>query len=67
MRVALETNILVSALIAPTGHPAPIYNAWEEGKFTFLTCAEHLDELRDTLQKPRISESDSPGRTVRSV
>ena len=51
MRVVLDTNILVSALIAPAGNPAAIYNAWEQGRFTLLTCAEHLDELRATLQK----------------
>jgi predicted nucleic acid-binding protein len=50
MRVVLDTNILVSALIAPAGSPAAIYNAWEQGKFTLLTCTEHLDELRATLQ-----------------
>ncbi len=38
MRVVLDTNILVSALIAPAGNPAAIYNAWEQGKFTLLTC-----------------------------
>jgi predicted nucleic acid-binding protein len=31
MRVVLDTNILVSALIAPAGNPAAIYNAWEQG------------------------------------
>jgi predicted nucleic acid-binding protein len=46
MRVVLDTNILVSTLIAPAGNPAAIYNAWEQGKFTLLTCTEHLDELR---------------------
>src|SRR5229473_565550 len=51
MRVVLDTNILVSALIAPAGNPAAIYNAWEQGKFTLLTCAEHLDELRRTQFK----------------
>lgn len=52
MRVVLDTNILVSALIAPAGYPATIYNAWEQGQFLLLTCAEHLDEIRSTLQKP---------------
>lgn len=46
MRVVLDTNILVSALIAPAGNPAAIYSAWEQGKFTLLTCAELLDELQ---------------------
>ena len=50
MRAVLDTNILVSALIAPVGNPAAVYNAWEQGKFTLITCAEHVDELRATLQ-----------------
>jgi predicted nucleic acid-binding protein len=28
MRAVLDTNILVSALIAPPGNPAAIYNHW---------------------------------------
>ena len=60
MRVVLDTNILVSALIAPAGNPAAIYNAWEDGKFTLLTCAHQLDELRATLHKPRVAELVKP-------
>jgi hypothetical protein len=56
MRVVLDTNILVSAMITSTGNPAEIVNAWLEGKFTLLTSAEHVDELRATLQKPRVAE-----------
>ena len=67
MRVVLDTNILVSALIAPAGNPAAIYNAWEQGKFTLVTCAEHLDELRATLQKPRIAALIKPHRAGRLV
>ena len=70
MRAVLDTNILVSALISPAGHPAAIYDAWEDGKFTLLTCAEHLDELRATLQKPGVAELIKPhqaGRLVNQV
>src|ERR1700674_164037 len=67
MRVVLDTNILVSALIAPAGNPAAIYNAWEQGKFTLLTCAEHLDELRATLQKPRVAKRIKPYKAGRLV
>ena len=56
MRVGLDTNILVSAQIAPAGNPAAIYNAWEDRKFTLLTCARQLDELRATPHKPRVAE-----------
>jgi uncharacterized protein len=67
MRAVLDTNILVSALISPTGHPAAIYDAWEDGKFTLLTCAEHLDELRATLQKPKVAELIGPHKAGRLV
>jgi predicted nucleic acid-binding protein len=46
MRVVLDTNIIVSALIAPAGKPAAIIVAWLDGKSTLLTCAAHVDELR---------------------
>lgn len=67
MRVVLDTNILVSALISPIGNPATIYYAWEEGKFTLLTCAEQLDELRVTLQKPRVVALIKPYKAGRLV
>ena len=59
-RVVLDTNILVSALLIQTGNPAAIYRAWQEGRFTLLTCAEHLDELRATLRKPAIADRIKP-------
>ena len=46
MRVVLDTNILVSALLIQLGIPAAVYRAWHEGHFTLLTCPEQLDELR---------------------
>jgi len=67
MRVVLDTNILVSALIAPGGRPAAIIDAWLDGKFTLLTCAEHLDELRATLEKPRVAGLIKPYRAGRLV
>ncbi len=67
MRVVLDTNILVSALIAPAGNPAAIYSAWVEGKFTLLTCAAHLDELLATLEKPRVAELVKPYKAGRLV
>lgn len=60
MRVVLDINILVSALMIQTGNPAAIYRAWQEGQFTLLTCVEHLDELRATLRKPAIAERIKP-------
>jgi len=60
MRVVLDTNILVSALLVQLGQPAAIYRAWQEGHFTLLTCAEQLDELKATLHKPAIAARIKP-------
>jgi uncharacterized protein len=67
MRVVLDTNILVSALMVPLGYPAAIYRAWQEGRFTLLICADQLDELRATLHKPAIAERIKPYKAGRMV
>ena len=67
MRVVLDTNILVSAPIAPASNPAAIYSAWENGKFTLLICAEQLDELRATLNKARVAHLIKPYKAGRLV
>jgi putative PIN family toxin of toxin-antitoxin system len=70
MRAVLDTNIIVSALIAPAGKPATIIDAWLDGKFTLLTCAALVDELRATLQKPRVAKlvrAHQGGRLVNQV
>jgi len=70
MRVVIDTNVLVSALIAVTGKPAAIVDAWLDGKFILLTCATHVDELRSTLHKPKVAELIKPyqaGRLVNQV
>ena len=45
MRVVLDTNVLLAALISPTGTPARIYEAWKAGRFDLLTSEEQLDEF----------------------
>ena len=65
MRVVIDINILVSALIVPTGQPAAVIRTWLDGKFTLLTCATHVNELRATLHKPRIAELIKPHKAGR--
>jgi uncharacterized protein len=67
MRVVLDTNIIVSAIITTAGKPSAILEAWLDGKFTLLTCAAHVDELRSTLQKPRVAELVKPYKAGRLV
>ncbi len=67
MRVVLDTNILVSRLIAPAGTSAKIVDGWRAGLFTLLTCEAQIDELRATLRKPRVAELIKPHQAGRLV
>jgi uncharacterized protein len=67
MRVVLDTNILISALLVKTGNPAAIYLAWQEGLYTLIVCTEQLDELRATLQKLTIAARIKPHSAGRLV
>jgi uncharacterized protein len=54
MRVVLDSNVLISALISPHGPPHRIYLAWREKRFELFTCPEQLDELRRASRYPKL-------------
>jgi len=52
VRVVLDTNILISALIVPGGTTNAIVQAWQNRAYTLLTCDEQIEELRDCFSRP---------------
>lgn len=54
MKVVLDTNVLVSGLMAPEGTPGRILAAWFEGRFDVATSIEQLAEIGRTLGYPKI-------------
>ena len=52
MRVVLDTNILLSALLSRAGAPAKLLDAWERNRFTLVACKELIAELRDVTSRP---------------
>lgn len=54
MRVVLDANVLLSALIASGSVPALIYRDWEDGRFTLVTSEWRLDELRRATRYPKL-------------
>jgi putative PIN family toxin of toxin-antitoxin system len=54
MRVILDTNVLLGALISPHGPPDAIYRAWRAARFELVTSATQLDELRRASRYPRL-------------
>jgi len=54
MRVILDTNVLLGALISPHGPPEAIYRAWRAAKFELVTSTAQLDELRRVSRYPKL-------------
>ncbi len=54
MRVVLDTNVLLSALISPRGAPDAIYQAWRVARFELVTSKAQLDELRRVSRYPKL-------------
>jgi putative PIN family toxin of toxin-antitoxin system len=52
VRVILDTNILISALLVSGGTTEAIVQAWRNRAFTLLTCDEQIDELHDCFARP---------------
>lgn len=49
MRIVLDTNVLVSALITKGTPPDLLYQAWESGAFELVTSDSQLAELARVL------------------
>jgi len=60
-RVVFDTNVLVSALMSPTGNPANVYRMFLAGTLTPVYSKEILEEYQDVLYRPqlRISTKDA--------
>ena len=56
MKVVLDVNIFVSALVNTQGNPKRIMSAWEEGRFDLLVSAPILEEVGRVLRYLRIAK-----------
>ena len=58
MRVVLDTNVLISALLGsrrqPPSPPARILAAWRAGRFEVVTSVAQLDEIKRVLSYQKI-------------
>lgn len=54
MRVVIDTNVLVSAVIRPQGIPGEVLHQLRERRFELLMSRATLDELVNVLFRPRL-------------
>ena len=61
LRVVLDTNVLVSALMTPSGNPARIYKMFFTGDLGLVYNESILSEYDDVLHRPylRILDEDA--------
>jgi len=50
----LDVNVLISALLSPSGAPARILEAWRAERFLAVTSEPVLAELQRVLAQPRL-------------
>ena len=67
MRLVIDTNVLVSALLAGTSLPAHLLVLWRESRFDLLTSTEQLDELMRVTRYPKIRARLPPALAGRLV
>ncbi|MXY91162.1 MAG: putative toxin-antitoxin system toxin component, PIN family [Gammaproteobacteria bacterium] len=60
MRVVLDTNVLVSALISSSGPPGQLLSAVKRGDMALVTSEYQLDELRNVLSRERLRPYITP-------
>jgi uncharacterized protein len=56
LKIVLDTNIWISALLYPNSKAGKILDHWRASKFDIVTSQSILDELKDVLTRPKIAK-----------
>lgn len=70
MRVVLDTNLLISALISEQGAPARLIDAWDDQRFVLVSFEEQLDEFKTVTRRERLApfiERSDVGRFINQI
>jgi len=67
VRLVIDTNVLISALLSGTSLPAHLIVLWREGRFDLLTWVAQLEELMRVTRYPKIRERLSPALAGRLI
>jgi len=67
MRLVVDTNILISALLSGASLPAHLIVLWREGRFDLLTSSDQLDELMRVTRYQKMRERLAPALAGRLI
>ncbi len=67
MRLVVDTNVLVSALLSGASLSAHLIEMWRQGRFDLLTSTQQLEELMRVTRYPKIRERLTPALAGRLI
>ena len=67
MRIALDTNIFVSALITKGTPSDRLYQAWLRNDVDLVTSIAQIDEITDVLARPKLRRLVDPDEAAQMV
>jgi len=70
VRLVLDTNLLIRALISEQGAPARLIDAWDEQRFVLLSSEKQLEELKTVTRRERLApfiERSDVGRFINQI
>ncbi|WML90199.1 PIN domain-containing protein [Thiothrix lacustris] len=67
MRLILDTNILLSALMVRGTPPDYLYEAWRQGRFELASTERQLEELNRVSRRPFFQDRLKPSEIGRMV
>lgn len=67
MRVVVDANVLISALISPYGLEDTLYQLWLAKRFNLVTSEWQLDEIRRVSRYEHLSARFKPHRVGRLI
>jgi putative PIN family toxin of toxin-antitoxin system len=67
VRIVLDTNILVSALLSSSGPPFQLLSIWEAGDFEVVTSRPQIDEVTRVLGYKHLSSRISVEQATQLV
>ncbi len=70
MRVVIDRNVLISALLNQSSLPAELITLWRQGKFDLVTAEQQLDEISRVTRYPKIRQRLRPalaGRLINEI
>lgn len=67
MRVILDTNILLSALLTRDTPPDHLYEEWRQGRFELVSTEQQIEELRAVTRRPFFQARLKPSEIGRMI